>query len=1741
MGNSSFRSGGPHDTRNFLQTDFPKFIYQNQIGNGKFMKTYLMTVPVDSTVDGVGTRSDGVQVVIKVYVRSPDEDLAFAAKHLTRLWKTLSPTIYPNLLPYQLWMRSTSRFAKTNAAPAYLIRQHLFANLHDRISTRPFLSRIEKLWILFQLFKCLEIAHSHGIAHGDVKPENVMCTTWNWVVLTDFATSFKPTIIPDDDPTDFQYYFDGSNRSVCYVAPERFSNPGSSPSTPLPPDSSADVPPSPPHVPSPGSRAGNWGARLPLTEAMDVFSLGCTIAELWLDGEGLLDLPGMVRYKAGSAGLSMGRLDHEDSPARASVNKIRGLVQAVVVDMTQIDPLKRRSVEQYRQIFEGSLKMDSEKEMDYSDGEAGADDKSTIFPAYFRDTLYPLFLQLHWQGVTPDDRIGIVCENYSQLMTSITGRVHARSARFFRHALGGIGLNSQSELMHTSLARIEAEKTAAGEEAVGRRVARSLDVASLQSARRRGEGECKALLCETIEVAAGPPTGPPAEESWGDGPLSLDELLERCKALIQEAERTVAGEQGSGERAGRTAITPTAAGLAEACSAAMSDAPLCFFDFSVHSRSPVKRTESAGSTVVVQLILSNFRHLKYPQAKMVSLMLLADVGQHCSDEIILQRITPFLLSALDDACALVRATAIKALRFILSLVQTFTAYEANIFPQYVFPAINRSVTSPGLTRAGLARDPDVAVRAAFAESVGRLAETAKRFLDRAHMTALAEAVARQGEDTDAAVVNFAYDKKLKHLHDTVSRWVRELVVAPFSSSNSGKSEFASSEGSSRDSMAQQTDARHGSGLSSHTSLIKRVLLLDIARLCTFFGQESTVDLLLTQLLTYLNDQDWELRYAFCSKISSVCAFVGSTVTSDCILPCIEKCLVDVEDRVVLCALQCLTSLMQMGLLTTAVVVETVKGVTALLLHPAGSIRNAAIDLVAAAVATIGRTDTFVVLLPLLLPLLRHDLTGVDVIDAEVLRLSLVAPVSPGVYKKALLARQEELEDEFGGPSNGSKAKDAPAPAPHPMNAADEAKLSLMRRYLDTAARELHTKTIQWRNGLRRLAADAQGRRASTRTDSPFYAAALGRHSRKTQGLDSILNLSLSHLDQREQKPRVQKFLIPNEKFGIQYFPAVSDSVRNTLVSLENAKSASHIKLLYGITENQGEVARALSSVGTGEQWEALPAAADTAASGSGDLQRSVGGPLPKVDLKAALPFAESRTLLKRIKALDVPPLPPDFGPVYPSDRAFYASESALNSGADAAQSRVSWRPKENLMVSSLHEHTRAVNRFAVSADHSFFASASADKTVKIWQTRGLDYIAYPRSALTYSQHSGPVLDIAMVENSHSIASCSGDGSVHVWRVDVQRWQEPADPGPGPNPGSSFHHEGFSTPTSRAPGLSVSGTSVIKTLDPAEGSVVCIQHFNSDLASMLIFATQSGKVHGWDLRCSREVFELTVRPELGVPTAMTLGSDRNWICVGTSRGYLCLWDIRYGVLSKLWRHSSHGPVHRLACCKALQKQTGREAMPATEGAYLFIAAGHCEAAVWALPEGGECLKCFRSIPLAASSAPLAPLPQLHELDIPRSSGAPVAAAVNAFVADARRLGAYRSAASELEPTIRAIVGKISSSSSSSYLITAGTDRSIRYWDFNSPSKCYTVSGLEPAQPKGAYESSFDAGSRLCICYDTALPSAGSVMPAHIPVSEGRGPVGAGNTFRDAVLDLKCIDYPVRLLLAGSRDGTIKLFK
>jgi phosphoinositide-3-kinase regulatory subunit 4 len=54
--------------------------------------------------------------------------------------------------------------------------------------------------VAFQLLLAAAQIHSRGVVHGDIKSENVLLTSWEWLFLADFAAGLKPVALPADNP-----------------------------------------------------------------------------------------------------------------------------------------------------------------------------------------------------------------------------------------------------------------------------------------------------------------------------------------------------------------------------------------------------------------------------------------------------------------------------------------------------------------------------------------------------------------------------------------------------------------------------------------------------------------------------------------------------------------------------------------------------------------------------------------------------------------------------------------------------------------------------------------------------------------------------------------------------------------------------------------------------------------------------------------------------------------------------------------------------------------------------------------------------------------------------------------------------------------------------------------------------------------------------------------------------------------------------------------------------------------------------------------------------------------------------------------------------------------------------------------------------------------------------------------------------------------------------------------------------
>lgn len=109
-------------------------------------------------------------------------------------------------------------------------------------------------------------------------------------------------------------------------------------------------------------------------------------------------------------------------------------------------------------------------------------------------------------------------------------------------------------------------------------------------------------------------------------------------------------------------------------------------------------------------------------SKLTVLELLLKIAHHVGDDIILERLLPYILYLVNDPLPQVRAQALKILTQSLQLVRSMPRSDANIFPEYVLPSLS-----------WLTQDQEVIVRIAYAENIASLAETALKFLEMAQL------------------------------------------------------------------------------------------------------------------------------------------------------------------------------------------------------------------------------------------------------------------------------------------------------------------------------------------------------------------------------------------------------------------------------------------------------------------------------------------------------------------------------------------------------------------------------------------------------------------------------------------------------------------------------------------------------------------------------------------------------------------------------------------------------------------------------------------------------------------------------------------------------------------------------------------------------------------------------------------------------------------------------------------------
>ncbi|CRK88989.1 CLUMA_CG002618, isoform A [Clunio marinus] len=342
-----------------------------------------------------------------------------------------------------------------------------------------------------------------------------------------------------------------------------------------------------------------------------------------------------------------------------------------------------------------------------------------------------------------------------------------------------------------------------------------------------------------------------------------------------------------------------------------------------------------GLILITTLVTSCIRGIYHCSSKINCLEILHKLAQHTTSETILDRILPFILHFTQDISANVRVAALDTLTSCLCLVKSLPRSDANVFPEYVLPSIS-----------SLATDPSTMVRVAYAHNIATLAETAVRFLENSQLAS-----------GDGPVPK--YETELRDLHEMLSSTVMSLL----------------------------TDSQ---------SIVKQTLMESgITKLCVFFGSQKANDIILSHIITFLNDkEDKNLRGTFFDCIVGIAAFVGWHC-SPILIPLLQQGFSDTEEFVLAKAIRASTALTELGLIQKTNLIEFICDCVCFLNHPNIWIRHEICGLISTAAKSLSALDVQCKIMPAVSVHLRTPLLQVERI--ELLLDCLHPPIPRSIY------------------------------------------------------------------------------------------------------------------------------------------------------------------------------------------------------------------------------------------------------------------------------------------------------------------------------------------------------------------------------------------------------------------------------------------------------------------------------------------------------------------------------------------------------------------------------------------------------------------------------------------------------------------------------------------------------------------------------------------------------------------------
>lgn len=303
-----------------------------------------------------------------------------------------------------------------------------------------------------------------------------------------------------------------------------------------------------------------------------------------------------------------------------------------------------------------------------------------------------------------------------------------------------------------------------------------------------------------------------------------------------------------------------------------------------------------------------------------------------------------------------------------------------------------------------------------------------------------------------------------------------------------------------------------------------------------------------------------------------------------------------------------------------------------------------------------------------------------------------------------------------------------------------------------------------------------------------------------------------------------------------------------------------------------------------------------------------------------------------------------------------------------------------------------------------------------------------------------------MENTYTFISAATDGSIQAVRVDYQKVSQTA-----------FRYGKLQIVREYQLPVAPDGT---------PEHAVWLEHFRDEGQSTLIIATNTSRILALDMKTMLPIYTLENPVHHGALTTFCCDRRHHWLLVGTTHGILDLWDLRFRVRLKAWGLPGWGAINRIQLHPV--KARGRWVCVSSSGSH-----GN-EITVWDI-EKFRCREVYQATPLGvgsnasgaahpsrATSHPTHIVPSDYEawrVDGDKPEGMLSRFASSSIDGTSSNPAGDRLGIWTFAVGLNAPDEDKDSSTKCGYIISAGCDRKIRFWDLARPDLSSIVSGLD----------------------------------------------------------------------------------